>query len=437
LKGHSAGVNSVAFSPDGKTIATGSLDNTVKLWNLEGKEIQTLKGHSAGVNSVAFSPDGKTIATGSLDNTVKLWNLEGKEIQSFKGHSSRVNSVAFSPDGKTIATGSGDNTVKLWNLEGKEIQTLKGHSSRVNSVAFSPDGKTIATVSGDNTVKLWNLEGKEIQTLKGHSAGVNSVAFSPDGKTIATGSGDNTVKLWSLDLDRQKGLACYWLQDYMAIQPDLNQKLATCRDPQTLKAAAPALVAEARTKGMNGKPEAALSLFQEAKKLDRSITLDPQTEINPYFISKGERLAKEGDIKAALVAYDEAIKRNPNIKISAASWNILCWNGIIYNSASQVVFACDNAVNLKPDDLDVRNIRAVARALAGDTNGAIADIEFMLPKIYRQNLESFIAIKEKEYPSITYSEQQSRLDDLKEGKNPFPDEKLEEWRQQAKKDRDS
>jgi tetratricopeptide (TPR) repeat protein len=223
----------------------------------------------------------------------------------------------------------------------------------------------------------------------------------------------------------------------MAIQPDLNQKLATCRDPQTLKAAAPALVAEARTKGMSGKPEAALSLFQEAKKLDRSITLDPQTEINPYFIPKGERLAQEGDIKAALVAYDEAIKRNPNIKISAASWNILCWNGIIYNSASQVVFACDNAVNLKPDDLDVRNIRAVARALAGDTNGAIADIEFMLPKIYRQNLESFIAIKEKEYPSITYSEQQSRLDDLKEGKNPFPDEKLEEWRQQAKKDRDS
>ena len=383
--------------------------------------------------SAIVSPDTKIRVITSIQQVVYAM----KEKNRLLGHSAGVLSVAFSPDGKTIVTGSGDNTVKLWNLEGKEIQTLKGHSANISRVAFSPDGKTIATASEDSMVKLWNLEGKEIQTLKGHSAGVNSVAFSPDGKTIATGSGDNTVKLWSLDLDRQKGLACYWLQDYMAIQPDLNQKLATCRDPQTLKAAAPALVAEARTKGMNGKPEAALSLFQEAKKLDRSITLDPQTEINPYFISKGERLAKEGDIKAALVAYDEAIKRNPNIKISAASWNILCWNGIIYNSASQVVFACDNAVNLKPDDLDVRNIRAVARALAGDTNGAIADIEFMLPKIYRQNLESFIAIKEKEYPSITYSEQQSRLDDLKEGKNPFPDEKLEEWRQQAKKDRDS
>ncbi|CAN1213171.1 hypothetical protein TUMEXPCC7403_23400 [Tumidithrix helvetica PCC 7403] len=199
FKGHSGSVISVAFSPDGKTIATGSGDNTVKLWNLERKEIQALKGHSASVISVAFSPDGKTIATGSADKIVKLWNLEGKEIQSFKGHRASVSSVAFSPDGKTIATGSWDNTVKLWNLEGKEIQSFKGHSGSVSSVAFSPDGKTIATGSGDKTVKLWNLEGKEIQSFKGHSGSVSSVAFSPDGKTIATGSGDKTVKLWNLE----------------------------------------------------------------------------------------------------------------------------------------------------------------------------------------------------------------------------------------------
>ncbi|MFN6382516.1 MAG: eIF2A-related protein, partial [Pseudanabaena sp.] len=437
LKGHSNRVWSVAFSPDSKTIATSSYDNTIKLWNLEGKEILSLKG-SDSVNSVAVSPNGKAIATKSGDNTIKLWNLEGKEIQSLKGHSDIVSSVAFSPDGKTIATGSYDNTIKLWNLEGKEILSLKGHIYDVNSVAFSPDGKTIATRSRDNTVKLWNLEGKEIQTLKGHSAGVNSVAFSPDGKTIATESWDNTVKFWSLDLDRQMGLACYGLQEFIATQPELQQKLATCRDPQTLKAAAPALVFEARTKGMSGKPEEALLLFQEAKKLDSSISLDPQTEINPYFILKGERLAKEGDIKSALVAYDEAIKRNSNIKISADSWFTLCWNGSIYNSAKDVIFACDNAITLEPDSNYYQQIRAIAKAIAGQNDEAIGDFESYLKQIYNRKLKSLLfVIAGAEYLSFGDEEVKGWLEELKAGKNPITDQKLEEWRQQAKNTRDS
>ncbi|MEO1400117.1 MAG: WD40 repeat domain-containing protein, partial [Cyanobacteria bacterium J06635_1] len=123
LKGHSTEVSSVAFSPDGETIATGSGDNTVKLWNEAGEELQTLKGHSAVVSSVAFSPDGETIATGSRDNTVKLWNEAGEELQTLKGHSTVVSSVAFSPDGETIATGSWDNTVKLWNFRLDDLIT--------------------------------------------------------------------------------------------------------------------------------------------------------------------------------------------------------------------------------------------------------------------------------------------------------------------------
>ena len=325
----------------------------------------------------------------------------------------------------------------MWNLEGKEIQTLKGHSNRVNSVAFSPDGKTIATGSGDNTVKLWNLEGKEIQTLKGHSSGVTSVAFGSNGKTIATASDDSTVKLWSLDLDRQKGLACYWLQDYIAIQPDLNQKLATCRDPQTLKAAAPALVSEARTKGMSGKPEAALVLFQEAKKLDSSISLDPQTEISPYFIRKGERLAKEGDIKGAIAAYDEVFRRDRKIKISADSWAILCWNGSIYNSAKDVIFACDNAIKLEPDSYYLGS-RGIAKAIAGQNDEAIADFESYLKQIYNQKLKSLLFVTEgADYLSFGDKEVQGWLEELKAGNNPITEEKLEEWRQQAKRARDS
>ncbi len=189
----------VVLSPDGKTIASGSDDNTVKLWNLEGKELQSFKGHSSIVTSVAFSPDGKTIASASYDNTVKLWSLDGKVLQTLNSHRDSVTSVVFSPDGKTIASASVDKTVKLWNLDGTELQTLKGHRGIVYSIVFSPDGKTIASASADKTVKLWSLDGTELQIFNGHSGIVESIVFSPDGKTIASASADKTVKLWSLN----------------------------------------------------------------------------------------------------------------------------------------------------------------------------------------------------------------------------------------------
>ncbi|YAF96148.1 MAG: WD40 repeat domain-containing protein [Nodularia sp. CChRGM 3473] len=200
LKGQSS-VKSVSFSPDGKTLASGSHDNTIKLWDVEtGTEILTLKGHEFWVYSVSFSPDGKTLASGSHDNTIKLWDVEtGTEILTLKGQSS-VHSVSFSPDGKTLASGSHDNTIKLWNVEtGTEIRTLKGQSWGYR-VSFSPDSKTLASGSLGNTIKLWNVEtGTEILTLKGHESSVHSVSFSPDGKTLASGSLDNTIKLWNVE----------------------------------------------------------------------------------------------------------------------------------------------------------------------------------------------------------------------------------------------
>ncbi|WP_271253833.1 nSTAND1 domain-containing NTPase [Pseudanabaena sp. Chao 1811] len=434
LKGHSSGVYSVAFSPDGKQLATASWDNTVKIWSSDGKELQTLKGHSSGVYSVAFSPDGKQLATASADNTVKIWSRDGKELQTLKGHSSRVYSVAFSPDGKQLATASDDNTVKIWSSDGKELQTLKGHSSWVYSIAFSPDGKQLATASGDNTVKIWSSDGKELQTLKGHSSGVNSVAFSPDGKQLATASWDNTVKIWSLDLELQIGLACYWLQDYIAIQPDLQQKLATCRDPETIKVAAPALVAEARTKGMSSKPEDALLLFQEAKKLDNSIPLNFEVEVAPYFITKGEKLAKKGEIKSAVVAYQQAIKNDSNLKISADSWNTLCWHGSINNFASQVIFACNNAINLEPNNFNILRNRVIARTLTNNKKGAIEDLRKYIYQQQNDKFKYFLFDRGQLSEIFKKGEEQVWLDALQQDKNPFTPEKLAEWRKQAKEE---
>ena len=202
LSGHTDRVWSVSFSPDGKTLASGYWNNPIRLWDVEtGKEKFQLSGHTNTVNSVSFSPDGKTLASGSGDKTIRLWNVKtGKEKFQLSGHTNTVDSVSFSPDGKTLASGSGDNTICLWDVQtGKEKSQLPGHTAYVNSVSFSPDGKTLASGSGDKTIRLWDVEtGKEKSLLPGHTSYVNSVSFSPDGKTLASGSDDNTIRLWDL-----------------------------------------------------------------------------------------------------------------------------------------------------------------------------------------------------------------------------------------------
>jgi WD40 repeat protein len=326
LIGHSGTVNSLAFSPDGKTLVTGSgnslgHDDKIKLWDVAtGLELATLKGPTGGALSLAYSPDGKTLASGSGDynqhgNTneqpeVKLWDMATRqEIASLKGHTYGVYSLAFSPDGKILASGSRDGTVKLWDVAtGLEQVTLKSHGNVVYSLAFSPDGKTLAFASGGE-LTLWNLAtgrerfsikrnaislayhpdgktlfvgsgrevilcdvttgreqatlkgvagvwslspdgmtlgsgswdgvkllhiatGEEIATFKGHFQSVSSVAFSPDGQTLASGSEDRTVKLWDLAAGQQRATLEGQTKTVhsVASSPDLKTIAWGCKD---------------------------------------------------------------------------------------------------------------------------------------------------------------------------------------------------------------
>jgi WD40 repeat protein len=205
INAHISAVGSMALSPDGRTIASGSFDCTIRLWDAETGEAKLggrpLEGHAKAVKSVAFSPDGSTIASGTDDNNIRLWDAQTGEE---KRHADAVFSVAFSPDGSTVASGYSGNTIRLWDADTGEAKfdgrPLEGHTSEVSSVAFSPDGRSIASGSYDSTIRLWDAQTGEAKLggkpLEGHVDPVRSVAFSPDGQTIVSGSEDYTIRLW-------------------------------------------------------------------------------------------------------------------------------------------------------------------------------------------------------------------------------------------------
>ncbi|NJR49862.1 MAG: protein kinase [Leptolyngbyaceae cyanobacterium CSU_1_3] len=202
LIGHTKAINSLTTSPDGKMLLSCSDDDSIKLWQLPmGKLVRSILGHSRDVNSVAVSRDGKFFVSGSEDRTICVWRMDtGELLRSFTGLSGMVRSVAVSPNGQILASGGLDNQVKLWNINsGQLVRTLTGHQNSVLSIAISPNGQILASGGKDKTIRLWNPNtGEVIRTLSGHGDIVNSIAISPDGRTLISGSNDKTVKLWNL-----------------------------------------------------------------------------------------------------------------------------------------------------------------------------------------------------------------------------------------------
>ena len=199
LTSHRDSVQDVSFSPDGKNLVSASEDKTIKLWTAQGRLLKTLDEHRSTVNRVVYAPAGDIFAPVSEDSSIRLWDRYGNLQNVLQGHESGIMSVAFSNDGRLIATGDRNGILKLWHRNGKLLRTIKVFSSPLRGIDFAPNNRQIVTGGDDNMVKVWDLDGTLRQILSGYDAPVTAVKFSPDGKTIGTSSWDSTIKLWSTD----------------------------------------------------------------------------------------------------------------------------------------------------------------------------------------------------------------------------------------------
>jgi WD40 repeat protein len=195
-------VFSVAFSPDNKKIATAGADRTIRIFDVEtGKLLSQIEDHADWIFAVAWGPDGKRLASASRDKTAKVFDVEKKEsLVTFPTHAQPVYTVSFTPDGKGIATGGEDNRIRVWNPDndGKAIRDMSGFGGTVFKLRYTPDGKNLIACSGDKTVGVYTPTGSQVRKLQGHNDWIYSLAISRDGKTVASGSWDGDVKLWNM-----------------------------------------------------------------------------------------------------------------------------------------------------------------------------------------------------------------------------------------------
>jgi len=208
LQGYTRLIYKMALSPDGLTLASPSLDSTIRLWNCTtGEAGLRLKGHAGAVQCTAWSPDGKLIASaGGSDYTVNLWDARSGDLYlTLHGQGNPVLSIAWCPGGNLLATGSFDGIVRLWDVEKESARVLKRHTDSIYGVAWSPDGRWLCSASGDRTVQLWDAASADpVRTLRGHLDMVLCLAWSPDQSHIASGSTDRTIRIWDSETGQQK-----------------------------------------------------------------------------------------------------------------------------------------------------------------------------------------------------------------------------------------
>ncbi|MEB3211409.1 MAG: protein kinase [Leptolyngbyaceae bacterium] len=282
INGHSSWVTDVAMSPVTNTFATSSLDDTVKLWNLQTGELMvTMEGHERGTNKVLFSPDGTLLLSAGDDHRIKIWDaFSGQLIQTLTGHMRDVTALAVSPDGQFLLTGGEDRSIRVWQLpSGKLVKTpfgvmsmvkalcatpngqffasagldkvvrlwsmqtaervmeLSGHSGSIHALSVSPNSQVLASAGKDRTIRLWKLpDGTPFHTLQGHSRDVNAVAVMPDGRLLLSGSSDKTIRLWDMPTGNLLDTLTDHLDAVSAIAVHHDKKtFVSCSSDKTIK----------------------------------------------------------------------------------------------------------------------------------------------------------------------------------------------------------